>query len=162
MKRIELKGKKYYLKTLLSSDVNQTYFDWICDPEVNKFLEVRLNLPKKLDDLIDYVKTYNNDTSYIWGIYSTQNDQYLGNFAIHVNKYHGVADFGYFVGEKSAWGSSAGLNACALAFDFAFDTLGLRKLWGGVYHKNIGSLFNYKRLGAVQEAKLRKQPAPVR
>jgi len=44
-----------------------------------------------------------------------------------------------------------------LATDFAFNTLGLHKVWGGAYAPNIGSINAFQKNGFEQEGNKRSQ-----
>lgn len=50
------------------------------------------------------------------------------------------ADIGFLIGEKSYRGHRIAKEAISLATTFAFETLGLHKLWGGPYSRNLGSI----------------------
>ena len=154
MEQIELKGKKYCLKTFFCDDVSERYLGWLRDPEVNRFLEVRHKPPDR-EAAVENLKHFDNKNAYFFGIYANGEEQPIGTISMEINLIHQIATFGYLIGEKDYWGEMASLNACCLFFDFAFIELGLRKLSGGVFAKNIGSIFNYKKLGFTREAKLR-------
>jgi RimJ/RimL family protein N-acetyltransferase len=71
--------------------------------------------------------------------------------------YHGTAYYGYMIGERAHWGRGAMTEVLPLLFDFAFDTLGVRKLNAGAYDENVGSIVSFKKLGLQPEGVLRRQ-----
>ena len=152
--RIILKGKNYYLQTLVKSEVTQKYVDWLNNPEINKFLEVRF-IESNLSSTMEFVSKFNNKDSYIFGIYDSTSKDHIGNMALYLDLNHRIAYFGFFIGEKNYWGRKASLESCFLIFHFAFDHLEMRKVGGVVYSNNIGSIFNYKQLGFVEEGRLK-------
>ncbi len=156
MKILKLIGEKYYLKTLLPEDVTDKYVSWLNDPEINRFLEVRF-IKSTLENTREFIGSFDNNNKYIFGIHSLNNDMHVGNITLYKNTQHNTACFGYLIGEKEYWGRGAALEAITLLLDFAFEKLNIRKVWGGAYLKNIPSIFNFKRLGFLQEARLRKQ-----
>ena len=68
---------------------------------------------------------------------------------------HNHANFGFLIGERDYWGTKASIESCFLLFNFSFGHIKVRKIWGGVYSNNIGSLFNYKQLCFVEDGRLR-------
>ena len=155
MDKIKLIGKNYYLENLQIDDVTERYVNWLNDPEVNRFLEVRF-IKSTLENTRNYVETFDNKSRFLFGIYTMHDNQHIGNMALHINKNHNTADFGYLIGEKDYWGKSASKEAIILLLDYSFNTLNIRKVWGGSYAENIRSIPNFKKLGFVQEARLRE------
>src|SRR3990172_8832325 len=43
--RIELHSNLVHLRPLTVADVSPAYLEWLCDPEVNRHLEVRFSIP---------------------------------------------------------------------------------------------------------------------
>jgi len=156
MDKIKLIGLKFYIETIKSNDVTQKYIDWLHDPETNKYLEVRHNLPT-IEEQKLFVATYDNKSKYLFGIYSNETNEMIGTISLYHNVVHQSAFYGYFIGEKNYLGTTAGLDACCLLLDFAFDDLGIYKISGGAYATNIGSLFNLKKMGFVKEGKCREE-----
>jgi len=155
MEEIKLDGKRYYLNPLLPKDVTNRYVDWLNDPEVTRFLEVRFEKPT-LESIRSYVEKFDNKVKYLFGIYTYKKNIHIGNASFNINTNHNIADFGYFVGDKRYWGENAALEACYLLFEFGFNRLGLRKIWGGAYLTNSSSIFNFKKMGLTQEGRFRE------
>ena len=145
MDKIKLYGKRYFLETLLHEDVTERYVQWVNDHEVNRFLEVRFSKLDK-ESTKNYVKSFDNKTRFLFGIYTCKENIHIGNASLNINASHNIAEFGYFVGDKRYWGENAALEACYLLFEFGFNRLGLRKIWGGAYLTNINSIFNHKKI----------------
>ena len=142
------------LRPLLEKDFNETYLGWLNDPEVNRYLEVRF-IKSTIKNTRKFVRSFDNKDKFIFGIYTLNKKQHIGNIALYTNN-HNIAHFGYLIGEKDYWGTRAAVEAVTLLLDFAFNKLNIRKVWGGVYLNNISSIFNCKKLGFVQEGRLRK------
>lgn len=150
IERIQLKGERYYLKTLLPEDVSDKYVSWLNDPEVNRFLEVRFTV-SNIENTRQWVSNFDNDNNYLFGIYTMDGDEHIGTITLHINPIHKTAEWGYLIGEKEYWGKGASIEAISLLFDYAFDELGIRKICGGAYINNIFSIINFKKLGLKQE-----------
>jgi len=153
---IKLLGSNFYIKTITKIDVTQKYVDWLHDPETNKYLEVRHNLPN-LEEQKLFVDTYDQKSNFLFGIYSNDTKTMIGTISLSLNVAHQTASFGYLIGEKKYLGTTAGIDAACLLLDFAFDDLALYKVSGGAYVTNIGSLFNFKRMGFIKEGKRREE-----
>ena len=152
-----LTGKKLYLRPLAPSDVTDAYVGWLNDPEVNRFLEVRL-IPQTYETVLSYVKSYDaNDKRYMWGIFPNHAAEPVGTATLYdINRTHGTGEIGLLIGEMACWGKGASGEAMELILAFAFDTLGLRRATGGSYALNHGMNFTFKRLGFSLEGKQRK------
>lgn len=153
---IELHSKLVHLRPLTVDEVGSAYHGWLCDPEVNKYLEVRFSVPTLLG-LKDYVQSFDCENRFLFGIFSndTSNFLHIGNFSITVNPHHQTASFGYIVGNKRYWGTRAATEAVVLFLSFVFEVRYLRKVWGGAYDTNVASIFNFHRFGFTREGVLR-------
>jgi RimJ/RimL family protein N-acetyltransferase len=155
IEKIKLCGKRYYLKTLLPDDVSERYLSWLHDPEVNRYLEVRLT-KHTLESLREWVSDFDNKLKYLFGIYTKGIDVHIGTVTLYaIHPYHGTAYEGYMVGDKGYWGKGVVLEVLPLIFNFGFNQLGLRKITGGMYLDNVTSIVNCKKLGMKQEACLK-------
>lgn len=150
--------KNIYLRTLRPQDVGERYLRWVTDPEVTAYLEIKYN-KYTLEDLCRYVKSFENDnTKYIFGIYTKVGDEHIGNATIYNINYNvKTFDFGYLIGEKKYWGGNISIEIVLALLKYAFETLDLRKYFGGVYAGHIRSRFVMKRLGFVEEACLKER-----
>lgn len=65
---------------------------------------------------------------------------YVGNIALHVQDdvYQKSAEIGYFVGEPY-WGQGIGTEAVKLIVDYGFTTLGVQRIFAGVFSTNPAS-----------------------
>ena len=69
-----LKGEKIYLNNLSVADDFSRYCSWLKNPDVNQFLEVRVENEKNIHDLQKYVKNCNeSNNTILWGIFNYPN-----------------------------------------------------------------------------------------
>jgi len=150
--KIKLSGKNYYLQTLTKEDVSEEYVNWLNDPEITEFLEIKYQTWSK-EDTENYVHNAEKSSNqYLFGIY--KENQHIGNINIHnINKHTGTYNYGVLIGNKDYWGKGATQEACALMFDFAFKKLQLRKFFGGTYSNQIASRIVLKSLGCKEEGR---------
>ena len=148
---MKIEGKQIYLRRLTEDDVTDNYVSWMNDTEINQYLESRFTV-HEIEETKSFIRSVSNDRNYQFGIFLIENDEHIGNIKIgSINPYHKFADIGYLIGEKKYWGRGIATEAIKLATDFAFNTLKLNKLYGGVYSPNIGSMRAFEKNGYVQE-----------
>jgi ribosomal-protein-alanine N-acetyltransferase len=137
---IQILGQRIFLRALDESDVSDAYLGWMRDPQVTQYLESRDHI-QSLDTLRGFVRNMNaSNRDYLFGIFLAQSAEHIGNIKIgSVREPHRSADLGLIVGRRSAWGMGYGTEAIALATRYAFEQLGLNKLWAGMYGENLGS-----------------------
>ena len=151
---MKISGRLFYLRTLINEDLNEEYLSWLKDLEVNQFLEVRFSPPNKKQAQENLTK-YNNKTNFFFGIFDTKNNKFVGTITLKVNHLKKNGYFGYMIGDKNYWGTHAGIDSIALLMDFAFSNLSLQHIWGGTIIYNIGSIFNFKKLGFTLEKRVK-------
>jgi len=130
-----LKGERIELRKLTENDATEKYVSWLNDPEVNQYLESRF-ATHTVESTKEFIKGLSaND--HMFGIFL--NNEHIGNIKLHVNPRHNYGDIGYLIGEKQHWGKGYMTEAIKLIVNYAFETVGLDKVYAGVYSNNIGS-----------------------
>ena len=154
----KLKTNNYSIKTLYVSEVNQEYVNWLNNPVINEFLEVKYT-KWTIENCREYVKEFENTKSkYIFGIYENEKNTHIGNGSVsQVDRHTGTFSIALFIGNTKYWGGTAGLDAHLLLLKFGFDYLGLRKFFGGTYSNQLASRFTLRKIGAIEEARLRQR-----
>ena len=152
-----LYGERIYLRRLTEEDASEDYVRWMNDPDINQYLESRF-YTHTIESTKAFIRSVTNDNNYQFGIFVKETGQHIGNIKIgSINHYHRTADIGFLIGEKIFWGKGIATEAIGLAIDFAFITLKLHKLWGGLYSPNMGSLGAFKKNGYEQEGVKKSQ-----
>lgn len=152
-----LMGPRFSLIPFKEEHISDRYLGWLNDPEVNRFLEVRF-VQQTYETALEYIRSfYGGAEKYLWGIYVKGSNELIGTATLYdINRYHGLGEIGLMIGERGYWGKGASTEAIKLIIQFAFETLGLRRLSGGSYAVNHGMNFTYKRVGFTCEGRLRK------
>lgn len=155
--KLKLTGRRFVLVPFTEKDISPAYINWLNDPDVNRFLEIRF-VPQSHETAKAFVTSfYEANEKYMWGIYPKGAEEPIGTATLYgINCRHGSAEVGLMIGEKAHWGSGASVEALDLICEYAFRRLGLRKVTGGTYAVNLGMNFTYKRLGFALEGKLRQ------
>ncbi len=147
-----LEGKKIYLRPVSLEDVNETYYHWLNDPEVNQFLETRFTL-QNMGRIREYVQSLQDkkDTVFL-AICLKENDRHIGNIKLGpINWFHRIADVSLFIGAKDCWGKGLATESICLVAQYAFEQLNLHKITAGCYEKNIGSAKVFKKAGFSED-----------
>mgnify|MGYP001250201603 CR=1 FL=1 len=137
-----------YLFTIWKHD---TRFNENCTTEE----EMNRNRPCCLtDDTLDYEVNQSNfyKSNYID---ITLDNTRIGTAKLVIDLEHGIANWGYLIGEKDYWRDNIGIQAQVPVIDFAFFIAGVRKVYGSTYSDHIKSRFNLARMGFCKEGVLR-------
>lgn len=148
-------GTKIYLRPITLSDVNSTYLSWLHDNEVMQGIATS---GYTLENLKAYVQErLSNSEVAFFAICSNDNNEHIGNIKIDFHdKKANVSELGLLIGNKNYWGKGVGYEACKLAINYGFNTMGLRKLYLAVYDNNLNAKKLYEKLGFKLEGTLRK------
>ena len=147
-----LEGERIYLREVRPSDVNESYYRWMNDPEVTRYLETRF-FPNAMEGLREYVASKLGDRDNVFlAIVLKQGDRHIGNIKLgSINWIHRFADVGLMIGEKDCWGKGYATEAISLVTLYAFKTLNLHRLTAGCYDANMGSAKAFIKAGWRQE-----------
>lgn len=152
----ELVGKRLLLRPLLISDVTQRYVDWLNDPEVNQFIDIR-DVKQNIDMVREYVQSYEGkNNKLLLGIFEKGKYLHIGNITISsIDWKNGAGSVGIAVGDKVYWGKGYATEALSLASDFSFSRLKLHRLEAWISANNLPSQKLFKKVGFVQEGILK-------
>ncbi len=130
---------KISLKNLMKVDCSEEYLQWLRNPELNKYLEVRHTPPSSISELESYVEEISNDNqNLLLGIF--YEDLHIGNIKLGpICPVHNKASIGLIIGKKEYWGFGIATCAIKLITNYAFDELKLDKIEAGCYSENLGS-----------------------
>lgn len=151
-----IEGKRIYLREVRLSDVNENYYKWLNDPEVNRYLETKY-IPQSFENIRKYVEKMNAKADEIFlAICLKEGDLHIGNIKLGlINWIHRYGEVSLIIGEKTYWGKGYASEAIRCLTDFAFKTLGLHKLIASFYDCNKGSIRAFEKAGYVVEGILK-------
>ncbi len=154
---LQISGRKIFLRPLRESDVGEEYLGWMRDPLAIQYLESR-DQSQSLDTLRAFVRSMNDSRrDHMFGVFLVQGGEHVGNIKIgNVREPHRSADLGLIIGRRSAWGKGYGTEAIALVTRYAFEELGLNKLWAGMYAENLGSYHAFIKAGYREVGRFRR------
>jgi ribosomal-protein-alanine N-acetyltransferase len=139
------------------------YLHWLNDMQVMRLIGREEYLkPVNLDMARGYVEElWSNKYTYFFAVYSIKFDIFVGtakiNYLNDIGVNTGTADVGIMIGDRTVWGSGIATDTLLTVSRYAFDTLGVRKLTAGAVSENIAVIKAFKKIGYVEEARLRKK-----
>lgn len=141
-----------YLQNIQLSDANQTYVDWLNDPEINQYLETR-HYSQDIDSIVEFIKAMQaNPNEHLFTIRTTDDNKHIGNIKVGgINAIHQIGEVSLFIGDKTTWGKGYATQAIQLISQYSFETLSLRKLTAGAYSPNKGSTKAFLKAGYVND-----------
>jgi ribosomal-protein-alanine N-acetyltransferase len=153
-----LKVNRIYLREVRETDVNEHYYSWLNNPDVNQYLETRF-IPRSIENILEYVRAKKDRLEEpFFAVCLLDNHQHIGNIKLGpINWLHRNADVSLFIGEKELWGQGYATEAIALLAEYAFHTLVLNKLKAGVYAENKASIQAFEKCGFYREGILKGQ-----
>ena len=149
-----LAGSKLTLIPFREEHISAAYIDWLNNPEVNQFLEVRF-VHQTYETVLAYVRSFYGDTEkYMWGIYPNDTNTMIGTATLsELNRRHGRGIIGLMIGEKECWGKGYGTETIKLVTDYAFKQLNLHKVTAGAVANNHGSVRAFQKAGFDTEGR---------
>lgn len=151
---IFLSGKIVNLRPAQKSDV-PLFTRWINDPEVRQFLASIFPQTEKQEE--SWYENMGKDDHNIVLVIETKDGTPIGLMGIHkIHWINRTATTGALIGEPEYWGSGYGTDAKMILLDYAFNTLGLRKIESDVIAFNKRSLRYSLHCGYKIEGKVRK------
>lgn len=138
------------IRNLTIADINQTYCNWLNEPDVNKYLESRF-INWDLPSLRKYFHE-KNKTELMLAIVDSEHNLHIGNIKISsIEKIHKRAELGIIIGDRNYWGKGIATTAIKMVTDYCFTILELHKVTAGAYAENISSIKAFQKNGFTIE-----------
>lgn len=158
---LELTGPRVTLREFTRENVEDpAYFRWLRDPQVIATINrVEYFLPLQVEDVRKYVeRLQTSGRDCFFAVYTRERNEFIGTQRLgNIDWRTGIAEIGVMIGERDAWGKGYATDAVALACDYAFNRLSLRRLIGGTPSSNVAMCRCFSRLGFAEEGRLRQQ-----
>jgi len=152
-----LKGQAVCLRPLEEADV-PLLTRWYGDDDVRYWLHLSEDSADMLTEDAHrerYERLRADPARVLWRI-DTLVGQPIGSLTLSdINGVHGRAELGVMIGEKDRWARGYGTDAIRLALRYAFDHLGLRKVYLITDVDNERAIRCYEKCGFVREGLLR-------
>lgn len=155
-KPVSLSTPRFNLRSLTPADVSDRWCEWSNDPQVMEPLNVATRRLSK-DELRRYIARFDNDNSYLIGVFTKAMSQHIGFYAVEVSKAHATGSFNLVIGDKHHWGKGVVNEVRAALLDEFFENRGVEKAYGVPLARNFPAVFNYKAQGWKLEGVFRGQ-----
>jgi RimJ/RimL family protein N-acetyltransferase len=148
-------GDHIVLRPLNKTDI-ENRVRWFNDPDVRKTLIISERF--ELDKTIRWFEKIQHDDSRVEFAIETTEKIPVGVIGLAgIDSTHRTAEIYLVIGQKEFWGKGVMLEAECLLIDWAFNSLGLEKIWAQARPENIASLITMKKIGFQVEGTLRSE-----
>ncbi len=157
--QMEIYSKRLLLRPLYIEDITQTYEQWLNNPDITKYLEIR-HSPQTYEVICAYINSYLEDTIHkrYWGVFEKSSDLHIGSIVLNaIHCIYKTADISFVIGHPEAQGKGYATEAVHAVCDYAFAVMELHKITGGHYASHIGSKRVFEKNGFRQECLQREQ-----
>jgi [ribosomal protein S5]-alanine N-acetyltransferase len=121
------------------------YCRWFADLEITAYLKTIMPFTlKQEEEWLERVAR--SETDVVWAILA--DGEHIGGTGLHrINWIHRRAMSGIAIGERRCWGRGYATEAMRLRTAFAFENLGLEKVWTTVLTENVASRRALEKVG---------------
>jgi RimJ/RimL family protein N-acetyltransferase len=148
-------GDHIILRPLNKADI-ENRVRWFNDPDVRKTLII--NEQFELKKTIRWFEKLQADDSRVEFVIETPQKTPVGVIGLAgIDSAHQTAEIYLVIGQKEFWGKGVMLEAECLLIDWAFNSLGLEKIWAQTRSDNIASVITMKKIGFQIEGTLRNE-----
>ena len=160
---MKLSGKLIYLVPFEEIHFNTDYLEWLRDIDVIKYIgREEYLLPIHTGEIEKYIKgLWANPYCGFFSLYRSDEKRFIGTAKVSFGNEEGyrnrIADLGIMIGDKKSWGLGFATDCISVLARYAFNTLGVRKLTAGAVSSNVAVIKAFKKLGFIEEGRLRKK-----
>lgn len=152
-------GKNLVLRPLKMSDMEKTY-NWRNNIELIKLTQ-GIRLPKTFEvekNWFEAVLADKTNKNIYFGIDELSTSEFIGIIQLNnIDYFSGTATWGLIIGEAAKQGKGYGVQAPNLLFQYAFNVLNLRKIFGYAITCNKATLRMHEKIGGfVEEGRLKR------
>ncbi|MGJ8661941.1 MAG: GNAT family N-acetyltransferase, partial [Bacteroidota bacterium] len=95
---------------------------------------------------------------YMYAVCLTESGKHIGNLKVGPIDYKNMnSDLVTVIWDRNEWGKGLATEAIKLGNKIAFEEYNIRKLTGGMYSSNVGSIKAYTKAGWIIEGTLQNQ-----
>lgn len=138
-KTIPIQTKNLILRKITIEDAQPMYKNWASDDDVTKYLnwQTHRNINVTKDIIMTWIHQYNNDFFFQWIIEHIQNKEVIGTISLF-NYRDNSLEVGYCISKKY-WNQGLTTEACSAVLDFAFNKIGVDKVYARHVRENEAS-----------------------
>lgn len=150
-----IRSERLELARLRPEAVTSRYVDWLNDPDVVRYLELR-GTAQDDRSVRAFVETcFQSDKDLLLAIKA--DGAHIGNIKLSIILAgHGLCSLSYFIGEPAFWRRGLAAEAIAAVTRYAIRNLSVLKIYATTYANNIGSIKALTKIGYQQEGRFRR------
>ena len=143
-------GNNIYLKPILYSDA-EDIVRWRNSENVRKYFIYQKDFT--VEGQHDWIENrVNTGQVFQFIIVERENDRSIGSVFIRdIDLIHKKGEYGIFIGEDDARGRGYGTEAARLILEYAFNVVGLHRIYLRVFSDNTAAIESYKKVGFQME-----------
>lgn len=153
---VVLTSERLRLEPFEARHISARYIGWLNDARVTRFSRQRLRRHTE-QDCVEFLRSFENSANFFWAIIASSEWGHIGNITVEIAAHDRVATVNIMIGETGVWGKGYGLEAFRTVCDHLLDDGGMRKIFVGTMSTNTAMLSIMKKLGMVEEGRLRRQ-----
>jgi len=152
-------GRNLSIRPISADEINQRYVDWLNNPEINQFLEVR-HRSQSIESAVDYINGLRSkEGCEMFAILTKKEQIHIGNITItdyNPNRQRYTV-FGMMIGDPRARAMGLGGQAMVLLMEYLFTDPVIIRVECGAIADNQRSWRTLEALGLRKEGVLRKR-----
>jgi len=131
---------------------------WVNDPEIAMLVD-RVLPVSEAEHRCFFERHVCDNASAVWfSMLSGAEKRHIGNAWLwNIDQRHRRGEVRALIGERAFWGSGAGSEAIGLLSEFAFEKMGLHKLYAYVMERNPRARRAFEKASFTEEALLREE-----
>ncbi len=151
MKSPIIETEHYLIRPFKESDA-ELWQVWDVDEAVQEHMPEPPNEPKDVSEQHVYIQECeDDDEGYYWSI-ETKTGETIGTVALtDMNEYHKIAEIGIVIGNRDWWGRGVATEVVRAVVQYAFDTLGIKRISAEAESGNIGIAKVLEKVGFAQD-----------
>lgn len=157
---VRLETARFLVRSFKLSDITERYLDWFANPEVTKTLNQKPERASR-EKVQARLADCQNRTRFLLGIFCKETGLLVGHYKVRCDGWDRSGSSDVVIGETEYWGKKVVLETRTALIDFMFEQLGLQKVTGLTFARNLPALYNYQALGFHCEGVLKKHRRSV-
>lgn len=126
-KKVRIDAGDYLIRTVTADDASDRWAAWMADPEVAYMLNSPARTMTK-DDITAYIKTFDQRSDLLWGIFDKRTGSHIGFFTVYVDYARSQGIVNLLIGEAEHRNRGV-LSVIRRHFaEYFFETLGLKTM----------------------------------
>jgi len=145
-KKVRIHSEKYLIRTIEADDVSDRWVRWMSDPEAVHMLNMAARTWTKAD-LVNYIKTFDQRSSLLLGIFEKKSGTHIGIFTVDINYVQSQFLVNLLIGEPE-YRNKHVTSSIAMPFrEYFFETVGLNMAIASVLARNAAMMHYLQKNG---------------